>query len=243
MPRIVALFALAAAVMFANPARAGDRGAIAEALSRVATTADSFVRSATASEDRAVRRTLAPKAREISEDASSLARRARRDVPLGVIAKDAQALGRETAELIDLADEAADKAERKSLRAQATVIDQQLAAARRQIDDAAAADNKPQQPAKPAPMTAEAFSQLVDGVKREPFDSNKLRIVNLAAQARWFTSAQIGSMLDAFTFGGGKVDAAVAMWPHLVDPENSGTIYGKLTFQGDKEALRKRVAK
>jgi len=240
MMKPLSLIALVAVVMFARPARADERADISDALSRVATAADSFARSANASEDRAVRRKLATKAREISEDLTSLARRARKDVPLKTIARDAQNLGRDTAALVDLADEAEDKAERKSLRAQATVIDQQLAAVRRQIDDAAGAD-KPAQPAKPAPMTNDAFAALWNTVKQQSFDSNKLNVLKQAANANWFNSAQMASMMDLFSFGAGKVDAAVAMWPHMVDPENLFVLYNKLTFSSDKDNLRKRT--
>jgi len=241
----IALLALFTSLLFAIPAHADDRAAISDGLARVAGAAESYARSAAASEDRAVRRKLAQKANEIAEDLTALSRRARKDIPLRTIAKDAMNIGRDTAQLIDLADEAEDKAERKSLRAQATVVDQQLAAVRRQIDDAVATDKPqaPAQPAKPAPMTNDAFAALYAAVKHESFDSNKLTVVQQAAQANWFTASQIAAMMDAFSFGGGKVDAAVAMWPHMVDPENSFAIYGRLTFQSDKDKLRKRVAK
>jgi len=111
---------------------------------------------------------------------------------------------------------------------------------RRQIDDAAGAD-KPAQPAKPAPIGNDAFTALWNTVKHESFDSNKLNVVKQAAGGNWFTSAQMASMMDLFSFGAGKVDAAVAMWPHMVDPENLFVLYNKLTFSSDKDNLRKRT--
>ncbi len=238
MIRPLSLIACVVTLMFAAPARADERADISDALSRVATAADSFARTANSSEDRAVRKKLATKARDISDDLTSLAKRTRKDVPLKAIARDAQGIGKDTAQLIDLADEAEDKAERKSLRAQATVIDQQLAAVRRQIDDAAAADRAP---AKPAPMTNDAFAALWNTVKHESFDSGKLKILRQAADANWFNSAQIASMMDVFSFGTSKVDAAVAMWPHMVDPENLFVLYNKLTSSSDKDNLRRRT--
>jgi hypothetical protein len=243
MMRILIFVTWSAAVLFAGPAHADNRGAISDGLARVAAAAESYARSAGQSEDRAVRRKLAMKAKDIADDLTQLSRRVLKDVPLSAIAKEAVGIGRETAALVEAADEADDKAERRSLRAQATVIDQQLAAVRRQIDDAAAADSKPQQPAKPVAMSVDAFRAFLLAIHGGNFDKDKLQIVVQAAQTNWFTAGQIGLVMDLFDFGAGKVDAAAAMWPHMVDPENSFTIYGKLEFQGDKDKLRRKVTR
>jgi hypothetical protein len=243
MRRLITFFALAFAFLFVRRASADDRATIADALTTVATTAETFARTADASQDRAVRRKVATRAREIGEDLTALARRARKDTPLAAIARDAANIGKDTAQLVDLADEAADKTERKALRAQATVIDQQLAAARAKIDAAAAADGaRPAPAAKPAPMAPERFAALIATLAKEGFDDKRLGVLGAAFPTNWFTTAQVGSVMDAMTMGKGKVEAAVLLWSHIVDPENGYTLYGKLTFQNDKDELKKRTA-
>ena len=49
--------------------------------------------------------------------------------------------------------------------------------------------------------------------------------------------------MDQISFDDGKIDAAAAMWPRLVDPENSFVIFNKLGFDSSKDKLRKRVGK
>jgi hypothetical protein len=67
--------------------------------------------------------------------------------------------------------------------------------------------------------------------------------VRHAAQTNWFAAAQVASVMDLISFDDGKIDAAVAMWPRLTDPENSFVIFNKLTFESSKEKLRKRLGK
>jgi hypothetical protein len=90
-------------------------------------------------------------------------------------------------------------------------------------------------------MKPDAFNALVSAVKSASFDDDKVAVVRGAAQHNWFTSAQVATLVTLLSFGDGKVEAAAACWPRIVDPENNFVIYQKLDFDSDKEKLRKRV--
>lgn len=227
-------------VSFAHADAAQDRSAVAEALGKLSTYADGLARTASKSEDRAIRKKLAPRATDVADDLGNLAQRTRKDVPYGTLGKDALAIERDAGTLIELADEAEDKAERKQLRAQAATLEQSVVAVRKVIEALARDEGKP---SKPVAMRDAAFDQLVATIRKASFDDDKVAVARHAAQSNWFSAAQIASVMGLLSFDDGKIDAAVAMWPRMTDPENSFVIFNKLTFDSSKEKLRKRVSK
>ena len=243
-------FSILALLVLTMPSRSvladasADRSALAEALGRLSAHAEGLARNANGSEDRAVRKKIAPRASEIADDLSNLARRARKDASFESLARDTRALADDAATLVDLTDEAQDKVERKTLRAQASVLEQGLTLTRKAMELLAARkDDDRAAPERPAAMRPDPFARLVAAIRKESFDEEKVNVVRQAATANWFVAGQVGAVMDLLAFGDGKVDAAAAMWPHIVDPENSYAIFNKLAFDDDKDKLRKRVAR
>lgn len=126
-----------------------DRAAIADALNKLAASASSLAQTAKSSDDRGARKKFAPAAADLGDDLAALARRAGKDVPFKTISKDAAAIEKDATALVELADEADDKDERKSLRANAALISQNLAGVRKTIDSASTkADAAPPAPSR-----------------------------------------------------------------------------------------------
>jgi len=111
-----------------------DRAAIATSLNQLSTNAGTLAKAAKASEDRGARKKFGPAAAELSDDLAALAKRLGKDVAMKSIATEAAAVDKDATALVELADEAEDKEERKSLRSQATMIQQGIAAARKAMD-------------------------------------------------------------------------------------------------------------
>jgi hypothetical protein len=132
--RLVVVTAITVVAMTAHAD--SNRAAIAESLNNLATRASALATTAKSSDDRGARKKFAPAASELGDDAAALARRVGKDVPMAALGRDAAALDKQAASLVDLADEAEDKAERKSLRAQAVLISQGIAEVRKTIDNA-----------------------------------------------------------------------------------------------------------
>jgi hypothetical protein len=124
------------------PVAEADRTAIADSLNKLSASAASLAQTAKRSDDRGARKKFGPAAAELGDDLGALARRAAKDVPLKTIAQDAAAVDKDANALVELADEAEDKDERKALRAQAVLIAQGIASVRKAIDAAAATDGK-----------------------------------------------------------------------------------------------------
>ncbi len=126
-----------AVLLLGGTARAdqkADRAAIATTLTQLSTAAGSLAKTAKASDDRGARKKFGPAAAELSDDIAALAKRLGKDVPMKSVATDAAAVEKDATALVDLADEAEDKEERKALRSQATLIQQGVASARKAID-------------------------------------------------------------------------------------------------------------
>jgi hypothetical protein len=223
---------------------AADHAAIAEALSKLASYAEGVAQGAQRSEDRGVRKKFAPRASDVADDLEAVASRARKDVPYRALSKSVREIDRDALALVELADEAEDKTERKTLRAQAVTLEQSVAATYKVLDALAARDEeKPAKPAKPQPMRSAEFGQLVDAIRSASFDDDKVGVVRLAAQNNWFLASQGAAVMDLISFDDGKIDAAAAMWPRITDPENYFVMMNKLSFDSSKEKLRKRVSR
>lgn len=111
-----------------------DRPALVDAFTKLSASATALGKAAKASDDRGARKKFAPAATELGDDLAALARRLGKDVPLKTIATDAAESDRAAAKLVELADEVEDKEERKTMRAQASLIEQGIAALRKQLD-------------------------------------------------------------------------------------------------------------
>jgi hypothetical protein len=241
---------LAVAVLLFGASRAyadaaSDRAAIADTLGKLGGTAHGLAKTAAASDDRAVRKKFGPAATDLGDDLQALSRRAAKpDVGFDTIVKGLAPIDKDVAGLVDLADEAEDKAERKNLRAQATQLQQAIATARKMTEAYA---NKKEEAKAAAPTKAAmadgAFNQLVAAVRGGSFDEDKVGVVKDAARGNYFTANQIATLMGLLSFDEGKIEAAVAAWPRVVDPQNSFVLYKKLSFDDSRETLRKRISR
>src|SRR5688500_3219699 len=94
---LVLLLVAGASRSAADPA--ADRANLAGTIDRIAKQADTLLRDAEDSGDRAVRKKLAPLAEEIADDLAKVARRLRKDAPWDAVRKDLQTLSRDAADL------------------------------------------------------------------------------------------------------------------------------------------------
>ena len=111
-----------------------DRKAIADSLTKLATSAAELSASAKSSDDRGARKKFAPAAQDLADDLTALSKRVVKDVAFKVLGKEAAELDTSSAKLVELADEDDDKDERKALRARAQSLQQGIAGVRAQLD-------------------------------------------------------------------------------------------------------------
>lgn len=97
----------------------------------------------------------------------------------------------------------------------------------------------PSGPVHGAAMTPAEFASFQAELKKQTFDSNRLGLVKEVAAEAWFTTDQVIQTMSHFSFSGEKIQAAAAMYPHVVDRERWYSVYSTLTFSSDQEKLRK----
>ena len=238
---IVLLVAAASADPDTDRRAQRDRAAVVEVLGRLATAAEALGHTAKASDDRGVRKKLAPHVVELADDLITLVGRAKKDVPLETVSKELAAIDRDATVLIELADEADDKGERKSLRSQAVLLEQAVASASKSVDALIAkADDRRSVPRLSA-MSGEAFKRLLETVEGVNTDADKLSMIRQAGDANGFSAVQIGALMDLINVDSVKVDVASSLWAHLSDPQNGFLVFGKLELEGSKAELRRRI--
>lgn len=238
---VFALLVFAASRAEADSAQ--ERTVISDTLDKLGNAAHALAKTAQASDDRGARKKFAAAATDLGDDLKGLSRRAaKQDVALAVVVQGLGEIDKDANGLVDTADEVQDKQERKTLRASAVQLQQQVSAAKKIIEQIANKKEEAKAPANQA-MTDAAFNQLVSSVRSASFDDDKVNVVRDAARLNWFTANQIASLMGMLSFDDGKVDLAVAAFGHCVDPQNSFVLYKKLSFDDAREKLRKRISK
>jgi hypothetical protein len=52
----------------------------------------------------------------------------------------------------------------------------------------------------------------------------------------------VGEIVEEISFGDEKIEAIVALYPHIVDPQNNYMLYEYVTFTDDRQKLKQRIA-
>lgn len=111
---------------------------------------------------------------------------------------------------------------------------------RREVEVAPAAAPVPDVVEAPAPMEDREFRSFLTSVRRASFADDRVALVGEQAKFAFFTSAQAAEVVAAIQ-SWGRVDAAFALHPRVVDPESFHLVYRELTFSSDREELRERI--
>jgi hypothetical protein len=99
----------------------------------------------------------------------------------------------------------------------------------------------PPPPAGPVPMPPAAFASLKGAIQVESFSDGKLRVLRSALADHHLEVQQAAQLLPLYDFSSDRVEAAVAIHPRLVDPQNFYQLYASFDFESDKEEVRKRL--
>ncbi|QSE96516.1 DUF4476 domain-containing protein [Fulvivirga lutea] len=89
--------------------------------------------------------------------------------------------------------------------------------------------------------TPDDFAHILRTIRNESFANDKLSALHLIAPNYCFTVNQIGQIMDAFHFSGGKLSAAKALYDNAIDQHNYYRLVDKIVFRSDKEELRRYI--
>ena len=91
------------------------------------------------------------------------------------------------------------------------------------------------------PMSDADFAKLLAQVKKEAFDNNRVDLVKQISTGNRFTSAQAREILKTFAFDQGRSDAALALYPQVVDPGNFFQALDVFSFDSAKRDVMKKL--
>lgn len=99
-----------------------------------------------------------------------------------------------------------------------------------------------QVPAQPLPMSPNDFNSFMASINGLSFESTKQNALRTAFQQHYFTSAQVGQIVDALDFESTKLAVAKQAFPRTVDPQNFHTVYGTFDFDSSVSNLSQFIA-
>lgn len=91
------------------------------------------------------------------------------------------------------------------------------------------------------PVSDSRFMQLLKGLSAESFDEGKISYVMQVGRSHHFTSAQTSKLLSVFDFDDERVNAAVALYPYVVDHENFPAVLKVFSFDDGRETVIKKL--
>ena len=89
-----------------------------------------------------------------------------------------------------------------------------------------------------APMSDGSFHALMYAVKEEPFTSDQLDMVRIAAARSRFTCAQVVGLMGIFDFTSEKFEVLQILQPSVIDPQNMFIIEASFHFSSEKKKVR-----
>jgi DNA-binding TFAR19-related protein (PDSD5 family) len=94
------------------------------------------------------------------------------------------------------------------------------------------------------PISDADFAKLIENIKEQSFDEQKLEFVKTFAKGRPLNCDQVTRLLKTFSFDDDRIAAAVILYPGLVDSENFFEVLKIFPFDSSRkqvmEAIRKK---
>ena len=93
----------------------------------------------------------------------------------------------------------------------------------------------------PLPISNSDFNGLIESVKGEGFDSDKLSIISIAADYHYFLVEQVLELMDLFVMSDSKIEVVKMTYPNVLDKNNNYRLISAFTFSSDKEEVKKII--
>lgn len=91
------------------------------------------------------------------------------------------------------------------------------------------------------PMRSSSFDQLIQMARSESFDNTRMSVIKTAADANYFSTDQIRTMMKLFTFDNSKLELAKYCYNRSVNKNDYYLLASELTFSSSKESLMRFI--
>ena len=120
-------------------------------------------------------------------------------------------------------------------------LDLLLARAELGIDDLRRHLAEPPGSHRPSAATAEDFGAILQAIKKRWPDRERLALIREMGTGGRFTSAQVRVLLETFDFDDARVEAAVELYPKVVDRESFFQALDAFKFPIKRDEVRARL--
>lgn len=90
----------------------------------------------------------------------------------------------------------------------------------------------------PAAINSSDFEQIRSKIAATEFESKKLETLKSLVGAQMFSTAQVGTLMNLFTFESNKLDVAKLMYAQTVDPANYINLTANFNFDASKQSFK-----
>lgn len=94
---------------------------------------------------------------------------------------------------------------------------------------------------QPLPISERDFQGLIESVKNEGFDSDKLSIISIASDYHYFLVDQVVELMKLFIMSDSKMEVVKTTYSNVIDKQNSHRIISSFSFSSDKEEAKKII--
>jgi hypothetical protein len=91
-------------------------------------------------------------------------------------------------------------------------------------------------------MAPNYFTQLLDVIEDQWFESSRLQVAQQAIGTNWFTAAQVADMMHAMSFEDSRLELAKAAFAKTVDPGNYFLVNKEFWFSSSVDELNRYLA-
>lgn len=93
-----------------------------------------------------------------------------------------------------------------------------------------------------SPMSSGHFQQVLNSIKQENFDRNRLDKAKASlGNGKCLSVNQVSQVMELFPFSNSRMQFLEMVYPYTSDRQNFGSLASKLTFSRDKEKLKEII--
>lgn len=85
------------------------------------------------------------------------------------------------------------------------------------------------------------LAKFIEALRALSFDDKKATALKQYVPFQNFTCGQTVRLVKQFSFGDGQTQAAIMLYPRLVDPQNFYQVLAAMTFESDRDRVRKAL--
>ncbi len=86
-------------------------------------------------------------------------------------------------------------------------------------------------------MSDDSFNALVQAIKSDAFDSNRIELIKYAEKYNYFSSSQVAYLISLLSFHRNQIEMACLLAPSVLDKENWYQVANQMNFASQRSEI------